>query len=148
MDPYRRELCIKGHRSDLPSIIDFVEDSAAEAGVDPGIRFDLQLAVEEACTNVIEHAYHDQGGEFEVCFETRDRDVRITIHDHGQPFDPARVRRPDLSLPLEDRRVGGLGLFLIEKLMDEVSFSFTVNGNTLVMIKHNAVSPGRWADAA
>ncbi|HEX9116399.1 MAG TPA: ATP-binding protein [Anaerolineae bacterium] len=125
--------------SDLPHVIDFVEGCAEQAGVNPSARFDLQLAVEEACTNVIQHAYGGSGGDFEVCFETTEHDVVITLHDHGQPFDPARVTPPDIKRPLTERRVGGLGLYLMAKLMDEIRFNFAPDGNTLTMIKRDVI---------
>ncbi len=126
---------------DLPAIAAFIESSLKQAGVDPSAQFDLELAVEEACTNVIEHAYEGRGGELEVCFETRDADVCVTVRDWGRPFDPNHVARPDVSQPLEERQVGGLGLYLMEMLMDEVKFSFNRDGNTLVMVKRDVVLP-------
>ncbi len=126
---------------DLPDITAFIASSVEQAGVDPSAQFDLELAVEEACTNVIAHAYDGRGGELEVCFETRGADVCITVRDWGRPFDPDKVPPPDVSQPLEERQTGGLGLFLMEKLMDEVKFTFTDDGNTLVMVKHDVVLP-------
>jgi serine/threonine-protein kinase RsbW len=146
MSTYRHQLCYDGHLSDLPHIIDFVEESAEQAGVDPSVRFDLQLAVEEACANVIKHAYGGSGGDFEVCFEARGSDVVITLHDHGQAFDPTRIVRPDLRRPLEDRQVGGLGMYLMEKLMDEVNYTFAEDGNTLVMTKRDVIRAGKTPD--
>lgn len=128
-----------GRMADLPHIMDFVEASAERTGVDPAARFDLQLAVEEACTNVIQHAYRGSGGEVEVCFEVDGQDVIITLRDHGRPFDPKLVVRPDLKQPLEERQIGGLGLHLMEKLMDELHFIFAEDGNTLVMMKRGIV---------
>jgi serine/threonine-protein kinase RsbW len=148
MDPFRRQLCMIGHMAELPQVLDFVEESAEDAGVDPDFRFDLQLAAEEACTNVIEHAYGGQGGEIEVCFETNESDVIITIRDHGQSFDPAQVPGPDLKLPLDQRVIGGLGLHLMQQLMDDVQFTFAEDRNTLVMVKRNVIPSTRWADAA
>ncbi len=141
MCAFRREFCVRGRILDLPDIAAFIESSVEQAGVDPRAHFDLQLAVEEACTNVIEHAYDGGGGELEVCFETRGDDVCITVRDWGRPFDPNQVSQPDLSQPLEERQIGGLGLYLMEKLMDEVKFTFTSDGNTLVMVKHGVVLP-------
>ncbi len=137
-----------GQRAELPQIIDFIGESAEETGVDPDARFDLQLAGEEACTTIIEHAYGGRGGTLEVCFEARGRDVVITLRDSGEPFDPSDVSQPDLNQPLEEREIGGLGLHLMNQLMDEVRFSFGPEGNTLVMIKRNIIQPARWADAA
>jgi serine/threonine-protein kinase RsbW len=111
-----------------------------QAAIDPALRFDLQLAVEEACMNVIEHAYGGKGGEFTVCFEVCGPDAQITVTDHGQPFDPQDVPPPNLSLPLEERPVGGLGIFLMQQLMDDVEFIFSTKGNELRMVKRGARS--------
>jgi serine/threonine-protein kinase RsbW len=134
-DDFRSELCMVGTRADLPSVTEFVEHACELAAVDSAVRFDLQLATEEACANVIEHAYRGGGGEFTVCIEVVGPDVRITVTDQGEPFDPADVPMPDLSLPLDMRPVGGLGIYLMQQLMDEVRFSFTEGGNRLSMLK-------------
>ncbi len=148
MNPIPRHLRVMGQMSDLARITNFVEESSEEAGVDPAARFDLQLAVEEACTNIIQHAYGGQGGEIEVDFEAAGADVTITIRDWGEAFSPEEANNSDLSLPLEERAVGGLGLHLMGELMDEVRFTFAPGGNTLVMTKRGIVPPARWADAA
>jgi serine/threonine-protein kinase RsbW len=134
-DDFESEVCMVGSMADLPRIIDFMELACEGAAIDPTARFDLKLAVEEACANVIEHAYGGEGGELTVCFAVCGPDVRITVTDRGQPFDPTQVTLPDLSVPLEQRPVGGLGLFLMQQLMDEVRFAFTDKGNQLSMVK-------------
>lgn len=126
--------------ADLPDILAFVEVACQQARVDPSLLFDLQLAVEEACSNVIEHAYQGQGGELGLRFETRNGDVVITVCDRGRAFDPGTIARPNTSLPLHKRPIGGLGLHLIYQLMDDVCFSFGTGGNTLTMIKYDAVA--------
>jgi serine/threonine-protein kinase RsbW len=140
MSSFSREFLVAGTAAELPAVYAFVEASCAAARVDPALCFNLQLAVEEACCNVIEHAYGGQGGQFSITFATRGRDVTITLRDHGRPFDPEQVTAPDTSLPLEQRRIGGLGLHLMYQLMDDVRFSFAACGNVLVMVKRNAVS--------
>lgn len=139
MSFFRRELALDATMADLPAILSFVETACLDAAVNPDLVFDLQLAVEEACSNVIEHAYHGQGGHLRVLFEAADNDVVITLHDQGQAFDPTRVAAPNTALPLSKRPVGGLGLHLMRTLMDEVRFAFAPDRNTLVMIKRNAI---------
>jgi serine/threonine-protein kinase RsbW len=90
--------------------------------------------------NVIEHAYAGEGGEFTVCIEVCGPDVEITVTDHGRPFDPKGVPLPDLSLPLEERPIGGLGIFLMQHLMDDVEFMFSAKGNRLKMVKRGVRS--------
>lgn len=138
MDAFQRAISVYD-ADDLPGVFAFMEEACKDAQVDPGLCFDLQLAVEEACCNVIEHAYDGAGGEFTIWFARRGRDVVITVHDHGRPFTPSEIARPDLTLPLEQRPIGGLGLYIIYQLMDEVRFTFTEDGNTLVMVKRNAI---------
>jgi serine/threonine-protein kinase RsbW len=129
-----------GTLAELPLIVEFVEDACEQAAISPAKRFDLQLAVEEACMNVIEHAYDGKGGEVTVCFEVDGTDVQITVTDHGQPFDPTQVVAPNLSQPLEERPIGGLGIYLMQQLMDEVEFDFSGEGNRLRMVKRGVRS--------
>jgi serine/threonine-protein kinase RsbW len=138
MDAFQSETRVRA-ADDLPGVLEFMEASCRDANVDPALWFDLQLAVEEACCNVIEHAYNGEGGEFCVSFQSRDRDVIITLRDQGKPFDPASVAPPDMNLPLEDRPVGGLGLHLIYQLVDEVKFDRSDGTNSLTLIKRNAI---------
>lgn len=137
---FSRELAVPGNIADLPEILAFVEAACEEAGVSPTLFFELQLAVEEACANVIEHAYNGKGGDLAIAFATCGHDVVITLRDHGRPFAPEAVVAPDMSLPLTRRRVGGLGMHLMSELMDEVQFNFAEGVNTLVMVKRNAVT--------
>jgi anti-sigma regulatory factor (Ser/Thr protein kinase) len=139
-DDFRSELCMVGTIAELPRILEFVEHVCEETAIDPSATFDLKLAVEEACTNVIEHAYSGAGGELTVCFDVYGPDVEITVMDHGRPFAPDEVALPDLNLPLEERPVGGLGLFLMQQLMDDVEFEFSADGNRLSMVKRGVRS--------
>ena len=140
MQPYQREATFPSKVTVLPDVLAFVEETCATAGVKPALVFDLQLAIEEACSNVIEHAYRGKRGIFSLTFAASDSDVIITLHDHGRPFDPEAVVKPDPSLPLRKRPIGGLGLHLIYQLMDDVRFSFDGAGNTLVLVKRNAIT--------
>ena len=121
----------------LDSIRDFVGEIAERAGFTSKEVYSIQLAADEACSNVIEHAYEGiSGGKMEVECEARDGEIVIVIHDHGKVFDISTVRKPNLSRDLDEREVGGLGVYLIHKLMDEVSFeSSAKHGNTLTMKK-------------
>ena len=95
------------------------------------------MAVDEACCNIIEHAYGGEGrGDVECSCRVNDEGLTVTLRDRGRPFDPSGVPEPDLQADLEDRDVGGLGLYFMRKLMDEVRFEFTPGaGNALTMVK-------------
>jgi anti-sigma regulatory factor (Ser/Thr protein kinase) len=142
MSEFKCSLTVSGTVADLPRVSEFVEDACEQSQVYPAARFDLQLAVEEACCNVIDHAYNSNGGEFRLQFEARGPDIVITVQDRGRPFDPTLVPSPDMSIPLEERPLGGLGLHLMRQLMDDVQFTFSDEGNTLKMVKRGVVWEG------
>ena len=124
----------------LDSIRDFVGEIAERAGFSSKEVYSIQLATDEACSNVIEHAYEGiSGGRIEVECEARNGQIEIVIHDHGKVFDMGAVRKPNLSRDLDEREVGGLGVYLMHKLMDEVAFhSSKKDGNTLTMKKRKS----------
>lgn len=126
--------------SQLDEIRDFVGGAATQAGFSNQEVYAVQLAADEACSNVIEHAYKDiEGGTIEITCNAQPGELKIVIHDHGILFDMGKVKKPNLSKRLEDREVGGLGVYFIYKLMDDVQFSSSEKeGNTLTMIKRKA----------
>ncbi|MFQ5613931.1 MAG: ATP-binding protein [Anaerolineae bacterium] len=138
-------LKVSGEYRNLARISDFVGQIAENMGFSSGAIHAIQMAVDEACTNAIDHAYGGEGkGDLELICEPLPDALRITLCDRGQPFDPVAVPEPDISAPLEKRKERGLGLFLMRRLMDEVSFSFDEKrGNRLVMIKHRNYSGQR-----
>ena len=119
----------------IPGIIDFV------AGFMRGLRLDaiifaVETSVDEACTNIIKHGYSGGAGTIAIACEMQGDDFVVTIIDRGKPFDPSAVSPPDLGADLEKRKVGGLGLHLMNKLMDNVIYTYTSrDGNRLVMRK-------------
>jgi serine/threonine-protein kinase RsbW len=96
---------------------------------------DTQLAVEEAVTNVIMHGYRREAGKILItCRTTRGR-VEVQIEDTAPPFDPLSIPEPDITGEIEDRKIGGLGFFLIRRVMDDVVYRYEDGKNILVMIK-------------
>lgn len=99
---------------------------AETCGLNAEAIYQVQLAVDEAFTNIIEHAYGGESMEhIEYTTQITNRGLEITLKDCGVPFNPNGVPDPDLESSLEERKVGGLGLFFIRRLMDEVEFTFT-----------------------
>jgi serine/threonine-protein kinase RsbW len=121
----------------LDAIREFASQAARDAGMDDSETYAVELAMDEACTNIIEHAYQGENrGDIECTCESSDLCLTFIIRDHGKPFDPSTVRKPDLDAAIDDRPVGGLGVFLMKQLMDEVSFeSLGEAGNVLTMVK-------------
>lgn len=121
----------------LDAIREFAVRAAKDAGMDDSGVYAVELCMDEACTNVIEHAYEGKdGGEIECTCDLDDKNLTIIIHDHGKSFDPESIALPDLNADLDSRPVGGLGIFLMKKLMDEVHFEPQGEaGNVLTMVK-------------
>jgi anti-sigma regulatory factor (Ser/Thr protein kinase) len=130
--------------SQLGAIREFVAQAGRELSVEECVVPDLQLAVEEICANSIQHGYDGQGGQIEVTVEMVEAGIQVTVMDWGISFDPQAVPIPDVEAPLEQRPLGGLGLFLVRKLMDEVRFEFDgERGNTVVMMKRCSRKGGK-----
>jgi serine/threonine-protein kinase RsbW len=121
----------------LASIGRFVAESVKEASLSESDVYALQLAVDEAATNIIEYAYRDEGqGRIDLTVEPAAHKVVITLHDTGQPFDPNDVAAYVSDVPIEEMQERGAGLHLIHAIMDEVDFKFDKRkGNTLQMVK-------------
>ena len=101
--------------------------------------YQVQTAVDEACANIIYHAYSREGeGAISLSSEMQGRDLVIVIKDSGQPFDPTAVPEPDVNAPLEVRPEGGLGVYIMRQMMDSVVYRFTAESNILTMVKRIA----------
>jgi anti-sigma regulatory factor (Ser/Thr protein kinase) len=124
----------------LVAVYDFVRKTAATLELDPSTAYDLQLAIEEAVTNVIRHGYQGQQGEIEIEIEQVGSDIVVYVRDKAPPFDPTTVPAPDLTRPLEEQAHGGRGILLMRQVMDETSYRFTAHGsNELTLIKRGVV---------
>ncbi len=125
-------------RENVPGLLTLFEQACQQHKIPRQTCLDLQLAVEEACINVIEHGYEGlQPGTIAITFKIKDRQVSITITDFGHEFDPTKYPPPDLTSDWDQRPVGGLGVYLITKLMDAVRYtSDPVQGNRLELTKN------------
>lgn len=134
-----RLLTVPGRYDQLEPICKFVTQAAHDAGLNEVETGHCQLAVDEACTNVIEHGYRGEDrGPISVQCDVAPGELVITILDRAARFDPTQVAEPNTRVPLEELPVGGLGLFLMRRVMDAVEFSYEDGGNKLVLIKRKA----------
>jgi len=126
-----------GRFTSLEKLSEFVTQAAHRSGLDESEVYAVQLAVDEAATNIIEHAYGGENrGDIECGCEITGNGLCITLRDSGRPFNPDGVAAPLLNTTLEEIKPRGLGLFFMRKMMDEVKFEFTPSdGNILTMIK-------------
>jgi serine/threonine-protein kinase RsbW len=116
---------------------------AEGAGFSEGTPEQLALAVDEATTNAIEHAYGgDPGREVVIHFDDRGPDFRVEVIDTGAMVDPRTVPRVDLPRYVSERRKGGLGVHLMEKIMDSVTFRRSARRNVCLLVKHKEGEEG------
>jgi len=109
----------------LQMIREFVLKIAGKAGFNEETREQIALAVDEACTNVIKHAHHhDARRLIDIHIQTDTMKMKITITDRGSGFDLTKLKDPDLKKYIKESRHGGLGIYLIKTLMDEVNYEF------------------------
>lgn len=127
---------IEGKLENLAQIADFIGSSMKEFGFDDKKVFNIQMAVDEACANIIEHAYIDDVGRIHISCFMKDEKVFVVIKDRGKSMDPSSIKTPDITASLEDRKIGGLGVYFIKTMMDEVKYEFRNGENVLIMTKY------------
>lgn len=121
----------------LDEIRELVAQVAREGGFNDKEIYSLQLAADEAASNIIEHAYEGvSDASLDITCDMNGDAITITMRDTGKPFDPSKVKQPNLKASLSDRQIGGLGVYLMRKLMDDVRYeSNAKTGNVLTMTK-------------
>ncbi|HKQ18234.1 MAG TPA: SpoIIE family protein phosphatase [Candidatus Eisenbacteria bacterium] len=134
--PTRRlQIRVEAEERNLADVRDFIQDAGEKLLIPNKILANTKLAVDEACTNVIKHGYKGGHGFIEVVVTGNGREFSIAIRDQGSAFDLRNVKSPDLKMYVETRKRGGLGVFLMNQLMDEVRYRAGHDGNTLTMSK-------------
>jgi len=124
----------------LETICDYVTHFANEAGLNESEVYAVQLAVDEASTNIMEHGYgRECPNRIDISCEILEDGLKVVIYDDAEPFNPEAVPDPEINVSLEEIKPRGLGIFFMRKMMDEVHYETSENmGNTLTMIKHHA----------
>lgn len=127
-----------GNYKSLALIGQFIIEQSEKAGFSASDVYAIQTAVDEACSNIIDHAYCGEDcGDIQIVYSEYPDRIQIVITDQGEPFSPEDVPEPDITSPLEIRKERGLGIFFMRKLMDKVQFEFsTSSGNTLTLVKY------------
>jgi len=135
-----------GRYSSLASIGEFIRSEARLSGLDDTAIYQVEMAVDEACSNIIEHAYGAEDIGLIDCTCQRQPDgLTVVLKDTGKPFDPEAVDWPNLKASIEERASHGLGLFFIREWMDQVEFKAMPGGiNMLTLYKNRrGKKPGK-----
>lgn len=123
---------------------DFIKKSLRELGFEEDFINKVALASEEILVNIINYAYPDSTGDLSIeCRKNKDsQGVTIVFMDRGISFDPLKKIDPDITIPVEEREIGGLGIFMVKKLMDSVKYDRLNDKNILTIVKNNSTNNG------
>jgi len=128
---------VEANLKNLSVISSVISEAMKQANIDAAIISRVLLAVDEACTNIALYAYPERKGYIRLACWLNHEDFVISIKDKGKPFDPCSAPPPKLDANLDDRKVGGLGIYFMQTFMDEISYKYDPKiGNQLTMRKH------------
>lgn len=120
----------------VPAVLQFVAAELAALGCPAQTQAQIKLAVDELFANICFYAYDAGVGPVEITVDAEDQTAVVTVCDRGVPFDPLSAEAPDLSLSGEERPIGGLGIFLLREMMDDLCYAYRDGRNTLRLKKH------------
>ncbi|MDD4170005.1 MAG: ATP-binding protein [Desulfotomaculaceae bacterium] len=130
----------------IPEISEYVSDCAEKAELHPKQVIHLQVAIDEVVANICHYAYQNPPGEVLVQIESGKGRFAVDFIDEGVPFDPLTVDEPDIDADIPDREVGGLGIFLVRRVIDEVHYKRDGIKNILTLVLYapkTAILPNR-----
>ena len=130
----KKELIIKNEVAELEHLVILIDEVTEELQLDPEIGMSLNLALEEVVSNVILYAYPEgTNGTVQIVANSDGQVLVFTITDQGKAFDPTQVTEADITLSAEERAIGGLGIFIVNQIMDNVSYR-RENGQNILML--------------
>lgn len=132
-----KELTLPAARENIPDVIDFVNRELESVGCPMKTEAQIDIAIDELYSNIANYGYDGENGRVLVRLETeiRPRAVTISFIDEGRPFNPLEREDPDVSLSARERKIGGLGIFMVKKSMDDVRYEYRDGKNILTIRK-------------
>ena len=132
-----KELTLEATLENIPAVTGFVDAELEALDCPMKAQMQIDVAIDELFSNIARYAYDPETGPATVRVEVEREplSVIITFIDHGKPFDPLSAKEPDVTASAEEREIGGLGLFLVRRTMDEVSYRREADRNILTIRK-------------
>jgi anti-sigma regulatory factor (Ser/Thr protein kinase) len=133
-----KKLKLEAIISNIAPVTDWVNEELDLHDCPVKLQLQIDIAIDEIITNIASYAYGSGSGDFTVEADVQEepRLIRLRFSDSGIPFDPLQKADPDTSLSAEDRQIGGLGIYLVKKTMDEVRYEYSDNQNILTVVKY------------
>lgn len=133
-----KELTLPATIENIETVIDFVNGQLEEIKCPLKAQMQIDIAIDELFGNIAHYAYNPETGPATVRVEVTEDPIAvvITFIDRGVPYDPLKKEDPDITLSAEERAIGGLGIFMVKKTMDEISYEYK-NGKNILRIKKN-----------
>ncbi len=126
-----KRLVLPATMKELGKMLAFVDACAAETGLDPTMSQRVALAAEEVIVNIIRYAYPEGAGKIEIQCGKKNGEVALVFRDWGAPFNPLEAPEPDIHLPLEQRKIGGMGILLVKKMIPNLRYERKKGANRL-----------------
>lgn len=131
-----KQIKVKADTAELDNVLSFADAILEELGCSVKAQMQIDIAIEEIFVNIAHYAYPESEGEAVISVDSGEGpSVTITFEDEGIPYDPLKNEDPDITLSAEDRPIGGLGIFMVKKSMDEVSYEYKDGKNRLTIKK-------------
>ena len=133
-----KKLVVKAVIESIPTVTDFVDKILEEHSCDMKAKIQIDIAIDEILGNISQYAYETDNGDVSVSVQVEEAPKRaiITFADSGVPYNPITTEEPDTSLSAEERKIGGLGIFMVKKTMDDMAYEYTNNCNILRITKN------------
>ena len=133
-----KELTIEATTGNIETVTDFVNEQLETLDCSMKVQMQVDIAIDELFSNLARYAYNPETGSATVQVEVTENPlaVVITFIDHGKPYDPLAKEDPDTKLSAEERQIGGLGIYMVKKTMDDVSYEYK-DGRNILKIKKN-----------
>ena len=133
-----KELTLPATIENIEKVTDFVNEQLEEIECPMKAQMQIDIAIDELFGNIAHYAYNPETGPATVRVEVTEEPISvvITFIDHGVPYDPLKKDDPDITLSAEERAIGGLGVFMVKKTMDEISYEY-MDGKNILLIKKN-----------
>lgn len=132
-----KQITMEAEVQNIQKIIDFIDNALDEWGATVKTKYQIDVAADEILVNISHYAYAPNVGEVTVQLDLDEatRMLSIVFTDAGMPFDPLQKPDPDVTLPKEQRQIGGLGIFIVKKIMDAVDYRREGGRNILTLHK-------------